>query len=169
MPAESSVGDEDPRDEAPSVSRRWGFKGSVGWSLRTTEDVALQLRQLETAFLRMNLPGSFFDFAIRSFWETWHHELGRSDIWEHVYRRFGYECTCPVCFRKDVTCHHLRYRSAGGDHSHPNLSTPCSFCHLQGEHEGRLKIYPPAHRPTFVLGRSSILTVVGRDVVARAP
>ena len=58
------------------------------------------------------------------------------------------------------------YRAHGGDDHDENLTTPCDFCHLDGEHGNRLKIRPPASCPTFELGNPPVLVVEGRKVVS---
>jgi hypothetical protein len=134
--------------------------------LRLPEDVALHYRQLEQAYEGLCGPGSdvsFTRFLCMSFWATWAQHLGKSDKWELIYRRERYRCSCPVCLRRDVTLHHVRYRSRGGSDEAENLTTPCAFCHLEGEHGGRLQILPPAMNPTWVLGRSPLLVVEGRE------
>jgi 5-methylcytosine-specific restriction endonuclease McrA len=63
---------------------------------------------------------------------------------------------------------HLRYRSAGGGDEWENLLSACWFCHIEGEHEGRLTVWPAASRPTWELGRrgrAPVLVVRGRQRV----
>ena len=64
-----------------------------------------------------------------------------------------------------VTLHHIQYRAHGGDDSDENLTTPCDFCHLEGEHGGRLRITGPASQPTYVLGNPQVMVVEGRELV----
>ena len=124
------------------------------------------LLQLEETYRRAGFPDTFLEFAIRDFFETWALDLGHSDVWEHVYRNYRYQCTSPVCDSRNITLHHIVYRAHGGDDHDENLTTPCDRCHLHGEHGGRLRILPPASRPTFVLGNPAVMVVEGRDVVA---
>lgn len=44
-----------------------------------------------------------------------------------------------------------------------DLTSPCAFCHLQGEHGGCLKILPPGSNPTWLLGRRPIMQVHRRE------
>jgi hypothetical protein len=39
----------------------------------------------------------------------------------------------------------------------------CAFCHLEGEHGGRLKILPPGNNPTWLLGHHPIIKVHHRE------
>jgi 5-methylcytosine-specific restriction endonuclease McrA len=85
--------------------------------------------------------------------------------WEEVYRRDGYRCQNPVCVRCDVTLHHLLYRAMGGGDELWNVLALCWPCHLEGEHEGRLKVIGPADEPTWMLGRrgrAPLIVVKGR-------
>jgi hypothetical protein len=85
--------------------------------------------------------------------------------WEEVYRRDGYRCQNPVCVRCDVTLHHLLYRAMGGGDALWNVLALCPPCHLEGEHEGRLKVIEPADEPTWMLGlrgRAPLIVVKGR-------
>jgi hypothetical protein len=154
-----------PRDEAPNeaVQISGSPGGKVTLRIRVPGDVLLCYRQLERAH-RQNLPGtSFVSFLCASFWRTWVPTLGVSDRWEAIYRRDRYRCTSPVCHQRNVTLHHVQYRAAGGTDDPDNLTSPCAFCHLQGEHGGRLKILPPGSNPTWVLGRRPIMRVHRRE------
>jgi len=96
--------------------------------------------------------------------------LGKSDKWEHVYRRERYRCACPVCFRRDMTLHHVVYRAAGGGDEDGTVGGICAWDHLDGEHGGRLKVSGPASRMRWELGRrgrAPVVVVVGRERVKR--
>ena len=140
-------------------------KAAVPWSESLRPDVMMFFLQLEAMHRAAGLGGSFLDFTLKDFLKTWTPHLGKSDVWEHVYRRYRYRCTSPVCDSKNVTLHHIQYRAHGGDDSDENLTTPCDYCHLEGEHGGTLRILPPASRPTYVLGNPQVMTVEGREVV----
>ena len=131
--------------------------------MRVPGDLLLHYRQLERAH-RDKLPGtSFIQFLCATFWQTWVPTLGVSDKWETIYRRDRYRCTSPVCHQRNVTLHHLKYRATGGTDDPNNLTCPCAFCHLEGEHGGRLKILPPGSDPTWLLGRHPIIKVHRRE------
>jgi hypothetical protein len=57
----------------------------------------------------------------------------------------------------------VKYRASGGTDDPNNLTCPCAFCHLEGEHGGRLKILPPGSDPTWLLGRQPIMRVHRRE------
>jgi hypothetical protein len=137
--------------------------GKVTLRMRVPGDLLLHFRQLERAH-REKLPGtSFIQFLCVSFWQTWVLTLGISDKWEAIYRRDRYRCTSPVCHQRNVTLHHVAYRARGGTDDSDNLTSPCAFCHLEGEHGGRLKILPPGSDPTWILGRHPIMRVHRRE------
>jgi hypothetical protein len=136
---------------------------------RVPEGVFVEFRMMEVAFERAGLAGEFVALLCRTFWHVWAPTLGTSGKWEAIYRRDGYRCACPVCLRRDVTLHHLTYRAAGGGDEAENLLSLCAWCHLEGEHAGRLKVRPPASRPRWELGRrgrTPLVVVVGRERVA---
>ena len=141
-------------------------KAAVPWSESLRSDVLMFFQQLEALHRAAGLGGSFLDFALKDFLETWTPHLGKSDVWEHVYRRYRYRCSSPVCDSKNVTLHHIQYRAHGGDDSDENLTTPCDHCHLEGEHGGTLRVFPPASRPTYVLGSPQVMVVEGREVLS---
>ncbi|HEX4338482.1 MAG TPA: HNH endonuclease [Polyangiaceae bacterium] len=85
-----------------------------------------------------------------------------------VYARDRYRCANPVCSRRDLTPHHLQYRSAGGDDSEENLTTLCVWCHLDGVHGGRIAVTAPASAMTWRLGRPAHTVVNGRRRVRLA-
>jgi hypothetical protein len=131
--------------------------------IRVPGDLLLHYRQLERLH-RKKLPNeSFIQFLCTTFWQTWVPHLGISDKWEQIYRRDRYRCTSPVCHQRNVTLHHVQYRANGGTDAPNNLTSPCPFCHLEGEHAGRLKILPPGSDPTWLLGRHPIIKVHRRE------
>jgi len=137
--------------------------GKVTVRIRMRESDLIFWRQLEAACREAGIGCSFTKFLVWTFWETWLPHLGTSDKWEEVYRRFLYRCPCPVCFRRDRTLPHLVYRSAGGGDDRENLAAPCAWCHLWGEHLGRLRVLPPASEMRWILGERPILEVRGRE------
>ncbi|MFW5876123.1 MAG: HNH endonuclease [Myxococcota bacterium] len=66
---------------------------------------------------------------------------------------------------RDMTPHHLVFRSQGGTDDPSNVVGLCSCCHLQLIHtEGSIKAEPPATHMTW---KTPILEVQGRDVAWR--
>ncbi len=162
-PAQASQNGGDALDDAAAVQISGSPATKVTLRMRVPGDLLLHYRQLERAH-RDKLPGtSFIQFLCATFWQTWVPMLGVSDKWETIYRRDRYRCTSPVCHQRNVTLHHVQYRANGGTDDPDNLTCPCAFCHLQGQHGGRLKILPPGSNPTWLLGRRPIMRVHRRE------
>ncbi|MGB7476113.1 MAG: HNH endonuclease, partial [Polyangiales bacterium] len=154
-----------PNDEAPKepVQISVGPSAKITLRIRVPGDVLLHYRQFERLH-RKNFPNeSFIEFLCVNFWQVWVPHLGTSDRWEMIYRRDRYRCTSPVCHQRNVTLHHVKYRANGGTDAPDNLTSPCAFCHLEGEHGGRLKILHPGSDPTWLLGRHPIMRVRSRE------
>ncbi len=152
-------------DEAPNepVQISVGPSAKITLRIRVPGDLLLHYRQLERLHRKKRPDESFIQFLCATFWQTWVPHLGVSDKWEAIYRRDRYRCTNPVCQNRNVTLHHVKYRANGGTDDPENLTSPCAFCHLEGEHGGRLKILPPGKNPTWLLGRHPIISVRNRE------
>jgi hypothetical protein len=79
-----------------------------------------------------------------------------------VYDRDRHRCQSPCCGRSDVTPHHLRFRSQGGDDSDENVTSLCTWCHLEGIHGGHISASPPASNMRWTFGRTKHTVVEGR-------
>jgi hypothetical protein len=146
---------------------------TLRWCVR--DETARFFRALERAFVRVSLHlcrgrPSFLGFLCENFCRIWLPALRRERLTEAgalpeyfgVYRRDAFRCSSPVCTRRDVTPHHLQFRSQGGGDEDENLATLCVWCHLHGIHEGRIAAEPPASRIRWRIGRSGTLWVEGR-------
>ena len=90
-------------------------KGRVQLRLRMSRENAAAWRELEARALRWLPRGmSWLRFLCLSFWHAWQHVLGAPMAYGHIYVRDRFRCMNPVCPRRDVTPHHLVFRSAGG-------------------------------------------------------
>ena len=152
-----------PDDETPTVQISGTPAAKVTVRMRVPGDLLLHYRQLERLHREKLAGTSFIQFLCATFWQTWVPTLGVSDKWETIYRRDRYRCTSPVCHQRNLTLHHVKYRANGGTDHPDNLTSPCAFCHLEGEHAGRLKILPPGSDPTWLLGRHPIIQVHRRE------
>jgi hypothetical protein len=72
--------------------------------------------------------------------------------WGQVYLRDRCRCSSPVCSRRDITPHHLQFRSAGGGDEDDNLASLCTWCHLYGVHGGRIRATGTAGNIRWELG-----------------
>jgi hypothetical protein len=110
--------------------------------------------------------GDFFRFLCVAFWKAWEHTFESDVAYANIYDRDGWQCASPTCTRRDVTPHHLRFRSQGGGEDEENLVALCSWCHLQGIHTwGSIKARGPASELHW---RTPVLEVRGREVTWRA-
>ena len=149
--------------------------GRVTMRWCVTEKTQRFFRALERVFARVRTrvcrgSVSFLRFLCENFCRIWLPVLRRERLTENgeepeyfgVYGRDAFRCTSPVCTRRDVTPHHLVFRSRGGGDEDENVASLCVWCHLHGVHEGRIVAEPPASRIRWRIGRSGTLTVEGR-------
>jgi len=137
--------------------------------LRVSRSTYAWWRGLEAQARRWLLCGmSWLRFLCLSLWEAWRHLLGPDVEYGQIYIRDCGRCTSPVCNRKDVTPHHLRFRSAGGSDEDRNLTSPCSWCHLYGIHGGHIRATGSADLIHWELGPrgAPCLVIHGRERVA---
>ena len=143
--------------------------GRVTLRLRMSRESYVWWRALEAQGRRWLPAGmSWLRFLCLSVWHGWSHLLGADVAYGHIYIRDRYRCTSPVCNRRDVTPHHLQFRSAGGSDADDNVASVCTWCHLHGVHGGRIRALGSADHIHWELGpRSSpSLIVHGRERMA---
>lgn len=140
--------------------------GRVTLRLRFSSDAAAWWRRLAEVAVPHLPPGmSWLRFSCLSLWRAWQHELEHDVAYGRVYIRDRFRCISPVCHRRDVTPHHLRFRSAGGSDDDANIGSLCTWCHLLGVHGGRIRARGAAGHIHWELGpaRSPCVVVHGRD------
>jgi hypothetical protein len=143
--------------------------GRVTLRLRMSRSTYTWWRGLEAQARRWLARGmSWLRFLCLSMWHAWRHLLGASVAYGHIYIRDRYRCMSPVCNRRDVTPHHLIFRSAGGSECAHNICSVCTWCHLLGIHGGRIRAVGTAQFIRWELGavRSPCLIVHGRERLA---
>lgn len=152
-----------------TASRACLSAGRVTLRLRMSRETCVWWRSLEAQARRWMPHGmSWLRFLCLSVWRAWHHSLGTSVAYGHIYVRDRFRCTSPVCNRRDVTPHHLRFRSAGGGDDDDNISSVCTWCHLCGIHGGTIRALGTAECITWEFGppNAPCLIVHGRGRVA---
>jgi hypothetical protein len=151
-------------DDPTGVPPRRMGRVRVGWWM--SEGLALQFVAVERAWVRAGRPyGDFLRFLGVAFWKAWEHTFDPDVAYAEVYARDGWLCASPTCTRRDVTPHHLVFRSQGGGDEMENVVSLCSWCHLQGIHAwGATKAAGPAATMGW---RTAVLDVRGRRVVWR--
>jgi hypothetical protein len=149
-----------------SVPRSPSLAGRVRLRLRMSREAALWWRELE-GYARQWLPAemSWLRFMCLSLWQAWRHLTGSDVAYGHIYARDRYHCSSPVCDRRDVTPHHLQFRSAGGSDADDNVASVCTWCHLYGVHGGRIRALGTAAHIHWELGPIDAPSVIvdGRD------
>jgi hypothetical protein len=106
-------------------------------------------------------------FLCLSMWQAWRHLPGVSVAYSQIYVRDCYRCLSPVCNRRDVTPHHLKFRSAGGSDDPENIGSFCTWCHLSGVHGGRIRATGTAALIHWEIGAGPpCLVVHGRERLA---
>lgn len=134
--------------------------------LRVREDLADFWVAFRACFEREVPAESFLLFLCDALWESWRNAVEVGAAYQDVYLRDRYRCGNPTCRRRDVTPHHVVFRSQGGGEERTNLVSLCTRCHLDLVHSGRLRVVGSAPELTWVLGRTPVLRVDGRE---RAP
>ena len=112
---------------------------------------------------------SFLRFISLCIWNAHRYEVEGTVAYSHIYARDGYRCTSPVCCKRTVQPHHIRPRSKGGGDEDENVTSLCCECHLEGVHQGRLTVEPPASHMLWSIGRDRGLVVLGRKKIAEVP
>jgi hypothetical protein len=136
-----------------SAARSSASAGRVELRLRVPRHLFCWWRGLEAQALRWLPRGmSWLKFLCLSVWHAWQHLLGVEVAYGAIYERDAHRCRSPVCSRRDVTPHHLRFRSQGGGEEQQNLASVCSWCHLFGIHGGRLRARGSAESIHWELG-----------------
>ncbi|MFW6197973.1 MAG: HNH endonuclease [Myxococcota bacterium] len=155
-----------PQEDDPTAVRPQKM-GRTRLSFRMSGDLAAEFRRLERAWHDAGQPdGTFVAFFCRCFWRAWGHIFDDEPVeYEEIYQRERYQCASPTCERRDMTPHHLVFRSQGGGDEPDNVVGLCSCCHLQLIHtEGSVKAEAPA---THMSWKTPVLEVEGREVVWR--
>jgi hypothetical protein len=138
------------------------YLGRVTLKLWVSEANYWHYRSRERLHRRFGTPGPFLRFLCFSLIDAWKHALRSGVAYEHIYARDRFQCASPVCTRRDVTPHHLLFRSHGGGDEPENLISACVWCHLMGIHLGRLKATPPATEMRWEIGCNAHTVVEGR-------
>jgi hypothetical protein len=133
--------------------------------LRVRASTARDFRHWEAIYLRHRGSAlrdtSFLRFACELFSDTWRPRAAEV-AYAHIYERDRHRCQSPGCGRRDVTPHHLRFRSHGGDDNDENLASLCTWCHLEGIHQGQMSAAPPASSIRWTFGLNAHTVVEGR-------
>jgi hypothetical protein len=152
-------------DRGELSARQTAGRGRVTLRLHLRESLAQLWRGVEREAMRW-LPRSmsFVEYACLMVWGSWWHVLDPDCAYAHIYARDRHRCCCPVCSRRDVTPHHVQYRSRGGDDCAENVAAICAQCHLRLIHGGAIQVEGPASKLHWRIGRRRGLVVKGREL-----
>ena len=138
--------------------------GRVTLRLRMSRETYRWWRDLEAQARRWLPPRvSWLRFLCLSVWHAWGHLLGSHVAYGHIYVRDRFRCRSPVCSRRDVTPHHLQFRSAGGSDEDENVVAVCTWCHLFGVHGGRIRAGGTAEHVRWELGAPGNPSLIVQD------
>jgi hypothetical protein len=151
---DESVAEDMDRSTPSAWMGEWRARGRVTLRFHVSVGTRRYYRWLEWMYLRHGpRAGSFLRYLCLAFIGVWQHRPASRVAYAAIYARDLYRCTNPVCSRRDVTPHHLVFRSKGGDDSEENVVSLCVWCHLHGVHGGALGVEPPATRMRWRIGR----------------
>lgn len=137
-----SVSSDDEGDEG-QVSGGHDAAGLPTTQLRLsmTDEVAQFWRGLERLHTLLDDAGeSFVAFLVRAATKSWRGSVDGAIAYADVYQRDRWRCASPVCRSRNVTPHHVVFRSQGGGEAMGNLLSLCTKCHLELVHMGHLQV-----------------------------
>jgi len=139
----------------------------VTLKIRVATGTRRYYRWLERMFQRHGPRGvTFIRYLCVALIDSWRPRRSSEHAYAAIYARDGHRCTSPVCSQRDITPHHLVFRSAGGDDTADNVTSLCVWCHLDGVHGGRLAVTPRASAMSWHIGRAAHTVVEGRRRLA---
>jgi len=83
---------------------------------------------------------SFVAFLVRAVTKSWAGAMGGAVAYAQVYQRDRWRCASPICRSRNVTPHHIVFRSHGGGEAMGNLVSVCTKCHLELVHLGKMQV-----------------------------
>jgi len=105
-----------------------------------TEPTGHFWRILERLHGQMSRGAPFVPFLVRALLDTWRDTTARNVAYADLYLRDRWHCGSPVCQSRNVTPHHIRFRSHGGGEERTNLISLCERCHLEFVHNHKLRV-----------------------------
>jgi len=114
--------------------------GSTTLRLSLTEGTGHFWRALERLHNQMSGGAPFLPFLVCSVLDAWRDTTDGKIAYADVYLRDRWRCASPVCRSRNVTPHHLVFRSHGGGEERSNLISLCERCHLELVHHHKLLV-----------------------------
>ena len=124
--------------------------GPTTLHLSLTESTGQFWRGLQRLHGQMSGGAPFVPFLVRAVLGTWRDSTAANTAYADVYLRERWRCASPVCRSRNVTPHHVRFRSQGGGEERTNLISLCERCHLELVHCDKLRVSgQPPHGLTW--------------------
>lgn len=120
------------------------------WVSRETYDAWHALEMRARGWLPRGM--TWIRFLCLSLWGAWGHVVCVDTPYRSVYVRDRWRCMSPVCNRRDVTPHHILFRSRGGSDAAHNVIALCTWCHLFGVHGGVIRAEGTANAMSWEIG-----------------
>ena len=108
--------------------------GPTTLHLSLTEATGQFWRALQRLHGQMSGGAPFVPFLVRAVLDTWRDTIDGHFAYANVYLRDRWRCASPVCRSRNVTPHHVVFRSHGGGEERTNLISLCERCHLELVH-----------------------------------
>jgi len=109
--------------------------------LSMSEHTARFWRGLEGLYRQLHGGrGSFVAFLVSAAMRSWNSAMAAQVAYGDVYLRDRWRCASPMCRSRNVTPHHVKFRSRGGGEERANLVSVCATCHLDLVHAGWLMV-----------------------------
>jgi len=114
--------------------------GATTLRLSLSESTGQFWRALQRLHGQMSGGAPFVPFLVRAVLATWRDTTVGDVAYADVYLRDRWRCASPVCRSRNVTPHHVRFRSQGGGEERSNLISLCERCHLELVHDDKLRV-----------------------------
>lgn len=169
-PLQMSVSpDRDSGDVAGDAIDDAGVAGLPTRTLRlqVSEDTARFWRALERVHAGIWTGTSFVAFLARAVSKAWAGAIdgsGAGGEYADVYVRDRWKCRSPVCESRNLSPHHIVFRSRGGGEGRENLVGVCDVCHLDLVHGRALAVVGDGSVGGVLIWEASGFRVVGRSV-----
>ncbi len=144
--------DESPGQMSAAVETSVPLTQEVTLRFTVGESVGQFWRALERLYEQMSggVGESFVAFLVRATTATWRDSQPTQVAYADVYLRDRWRCASPVCRSRNVTPHHIQFRSQGGSDDRTNLVSLCERCHLDLVHgSNTLRLTGPHHHLTW--------------------
>jgi len=133
--------------------------------LRVSEDTARFWRALERVHAGLWTGTSFVAFLARAVAKSWAGAVDRNAAggeYADVYVRDRWRCRSPVCDDRNLSPHHVVFRSRGGGEGRENIVGACARCHLELVHGNVLRVVGDASVGGALTWEAAGFRVVGR-------